>query len=50
MSPGYLLDFDQEAYTVSIDKNRELNTNVLRFRYSSLSTPNTIYDYDMSKK
>jgi len=49
-TPGYLIDFDQAAYTVSIDKNRELNTDILRFRFSSLATPNTIYDYDMSKK
>ena len=39
--------FDEPAHAVAVDVNREPETATLRFRYSSLSTPPSIYDYDM---
>ena len=39
--------FDEPAHAVAIDVNREPETATLRFRYSSLSTPPSVYDYDM---
>ena len=39
--------FDEPAHAVAVDVNREPETATLRFRYSSLSTPPSVYDYDM---
>jgi oligopeptidase B len=39
--------FPDPAYTVGLDANPEFNTRTLRFRYQSMTTPNSIYDYDM---
>lgn len=41
------LDFEEAVYTVSIHHNPEPETPWLRFRYSSLTTPHSIYDYHM---
>ena len=42
--------FDEPAYAVSIDTNRDPETTTLRFRYSSLTTPPSVYDYDMTTR
>ena len=42
--------FDEAAYTVSTQDNLEFDTRVLRFAYSSLVTPRSIYDYDMTAR
>ena len=42
--------FDEAAYAVSIDTNREPETTTLRFHYSSLTTPPSVYDYDMQTR
>lgn len=47
---GHLVSFDEPAYTASLGYNPEYNTSTLRFNYSSLTTPSTVYDYDMTKK
>lgn len=39
--------FDDAAYALSVDTGREFETSKLRFRYSSMRTPQEIYDYDM---
>ena len=41
------IEFDEEVYTVSTKDNREFNSHVVRFSYTSLTTPESIYDYDM---
>lgn len=46
----HYLEFDEPAYTASVGNNREFNTNVLRFNYTSLTTPPSEYDYDMVTK
>ncbi len=38
---------DDVDYTASIGDNREQDTDILRYDYTSLVTPNTVYDYDM---
>jgi len=43
----YYLAFDEEAYTAYISNNPEIDTNVLRFSYTSLTTPDSIYDFNM---
>jgi oligopeptidase B len=42
------IGFDESAYDVWVDDNREYDSDVLRFAYTSLTTPVSIYDYDMS--
>ena len=42
--------FDEEAYVVYPSANPELDTNVLRLGYQSMTTPSTIYDYDMETR
>ncbi|WP_419950338.1 S9 family peptidase [Candidatus Palauibacter sp.] len=42
--------FDEPAYLASLSANPELDTDVLRFSYTSLSAPRALYDYDMSTR
>lgn len=44
------VDFGEPAYTASFGSNPEYNTPVLRFNYTSLTTPASIYDYNMLTK
>ncbi len=43
----HYLPFHEEAYTAHIGANPEMSTQVLRYNYTSLTTPNTSYDYHM---
>ena len=38
---------DDADYTAGIGDNREQDTDTLRYTYTSLITPNTVYDLDM---
>ena len=44
------LDFGESAYVAGIGYNPDFNTNVLRFGYSSLTTPSSTFDYNMDTK
>jgi oligopeptidase B len=46
----YYLDFDEKAYTSYIASNPAFDTHLLRFSYTSLTTPNSIYDFNMDTK
>lgn len=46
----YYLDFEEEAYTAAIHINREMDSDVFRFSYTSLTTPSTIIDYNMNNR
>ena len=39
--------FPEPVYAISGEANREFDTNVYRYRYTSLITPSSVYDYDM---
>ncbi|MEE8467283.1 MAG: S9 family peptidase, partial [Planctomycetota bacterium] len=39
--------FEESAYRVGTGPNPEFESTVLRLRYSSMVTPNSVYDYDM---
>ncbi len=39
--------FEEPLYTFSPNSNPEFDSQILRFTYMSLKTPNTVYDYDM---
>src|SRR6266576_1342829 len=43
----YYLDFGEPAYLAYVSVNREFDTPLLRFVYTSLTTPSSTYDYDM---
>lgn len=43
----HLIPFKEKAYYAGIDINPEFDSETLRFVYSSLTTPETIYDYDL---
>ena len=46
----HYMQFDEPAYTVYPSINPEFDTNTFRFGYSSLTTPSTVYDYDMDTR
>ena len=46
----HYIDFGEPAYRVIPSGNPEFNTNVLRYNYTSLTTPNTVYEYNMDTK
>ncbi|WP_319502476.1 S9 family peptidase [uncultured Draconibacterium sp.] len=46
----YYIDFDEEVYTVSPNVNLDFDTDVFRFSYTSLTTPNSIFDYNLKTK
>ncbi|CAN5444537.1 oligopeptidase B [soil metagenome] len=41
------IDFGEPAYVAGIDNNREFDTKVIRYSYQSMTTPPSIYDYNM---
>jgi oligopeptidase B len=46
----HYLDFGEETYTAGVSVNREFDTDVLRYSYTSLTTPASTYDYDMNSR
>ena len=42
--------FEEEDYSVRIQEGREWDTSNLRFSYASMTTPATVYDYDMGAR
>lgn len=44
----HAIAFDEEAYDLGIQPGYLFDTTVLRFSYSSMTTPPRIYDYDMA--
>ncbi len=47
---GHYVDFGEEVHTAWLDVNTLYDTDVVRIGFTSLTTPNTIYDYDMRKR
>lgn len=46
----HYLDFGEPTYSASIGVNPEFNTEWLRFSYSSLTTPNSTFDYNLTSR
>jgi oligopeptidase B len=44
---SHYLPFAEQDYDVRVMMGREFDTTILRYSYSSLTTPQEIYDYDM---
>ncbi len=49
-SEEHYLDFGEPAYDAGFGDNPEFDTTVLRYEYSSLTTPESVYDYDMTTR
>ena len=43
----FFIDSDEPSYTASLSVNPRLDTEVVRYAYASLSTPTSIYDYNV---
>lgn len=46
----HYLDFGEPAYTAYSSINPEMDTKVLRYSYTSLTTPSSTYDYNMETR
>ncbi|MHA7058878.1 S9 family peptidase [Aquimarina sp. M1] len=46
----YYLPFDNETYTSYVSTNVDFDTKTLRYAYNSLTTPNSIVDFNMDTK
>lgn len=46
----HYLDFGEAAYTAYTQANVEYNTSIVRYGYTSLTTPSSTFDYDMVEK
>lgn len=43
----HAIAFDEEAYSLGLQGSAEYDTDVIRFSYSSMTTPSQLYDYNM---
>jgi len=48
--PEHDIDFGEPAYTASVGANPEYNSKTLRYIYTSMTTPVSVYDYNMETK
>ena len=46
----HYLDFGEETYSAYISNNPEFDTDLLRYGYTSLTTPNSTFDYNMNTR
>lgn len=46
----HYIEFNDPAYMAYATANVEFDTDVLRFSYTSLTTPNSVYDYNLNTK
>lgn len=49
-SNDYYIAFDEETYDAWISTNPEFDTNLVRYGYTSLTTPRSVYDYNMDTR
>lgn len=49
-SEVHYLEFPEETYTAWISINAEMDTHVFRYGYTSLTTPSSTYDYNMTTR
>lgn len=49
-SPPHYLDFGEPAYLAYLGTNPEADTDILRFGYTSLTTPSSVYVYHMETR
>jgi oligopeptidase B len=44
----FLIDSDEPAYTTGLGANAEIDTNLVRYTYTSMTTPGSTYDFDVT--
>ncbi len=49
-SDTHFINFNEETYTAGIGNNPEFDSTILRYSYSSLTTPASVIDYDMTSR
>lgn len=49
-SGEYYIDFEEEVYSAYSTVNLEFDTDIFRFSYTSLTTPNSTFDFNMKTK
>jgi oligopeptidase B len=47
---SHSIDFPEPVYAAFSGENREFDTKLFRFRYQSLVTPESVFDYDMATR
>jgi oligopeptidase B len=47
---SHRIELPEPVYAAFAGENRQFDTNVFRFRYQSLVTPESIFDYDMDRR
>lgn len=47
---AHYIDLPEPVYTMSLGGNAEYDTKTLRFNYTSLVTPNSVFDYNMETR
>ena len=46
----YYLPFDEETYSAGVYTNPEFDTDVIRYSYNSMTTPNSVIDFNMKNQ
>ncbi len=46
----YYIDFEEDVYTVTENINLDNKTNIFRFSYTSLTTPNSVFDINLETR
>jgi len=51
INPGtnedYYVPFEEQTYSINFSRNYEMDSDLFRFEYSSLTTPNSVFDINM---
>ncbi|TPM37497.1 S9 family peptidase [Mesorhizobium sp. B2-3-4] len=46
----HLISFDEEAFSLGLSGSYEYDTEMMRFSYSSMTTPSQVFDYNMRSR
>ena len=46
----YYLPFNEETYSAGVYSNPEFDTDVIRYSYNSMTTPNSVIDFNMKNQ
>ncbi len=44
----FYIEFDEQTYLAYLSTNMDFNTDILRYGYTSMTIPNSVYDYNMN--
>ncbi|MGH3347293.1 MAG: S9 family peptidase [Nocardioides sp.] len=50
VTDDFLVEFDQEIYTVGSSGNPDFSAPVVRLGYTSMTVPSSVYDYDVASR